>query len=530
MIMINIFKRKKSLRNIVVFFCFLSIGSCEVLDEESLTQVSTEKFYQNESDAQAALAGAYARLKSGNGYYRQLFLSALFASSDQGLSNFLFADFKRGTIANTNQNLPPMWRDIYFGIRDANNVIANVQDIEMDEELKTRIIGEARFLRALHYFNLVRCFGEVPLRTEPIQENEDEGLPVSSIVEIYRVIIGDLEYAADYCWGRNESRNNYLNNLGRVTKTAAHAMLAKVYIRIASSKRTAQEGVEGNSKYLDFTESVEFFYQQAKDQCNLALNQPGFQLVSSLDGWKTIFSPDNGNNPEMIFDVQGSSIVGQGTAVSNLFSPKDSGLSGTGFGGSNKLKPKFINNRLDKNDHRFQNSIIKEYENNTRSFQINQWSTGYIPTLFSTGNTVGMLWQIWTSKYIDPDATTEYTSRQNWHIIRLADVYLMRAEAMVEISQDPSFANTDFNILRNRVEMPDFNGSGMSMENFRIALLKERSVELYMEGHRFFDLTRMGVYDEYCRFLYGDVEGQRQAEDYFWPIPISEIAANVNID
>ncbi|CAI8421769.1 MAG: SusD-like protein [Flavobacterium sp. SCGC AAA160-P02] len=530
MIMIKILFNKKHTSYIIGCFCVLFFGSCEVLDEESLTQVSTEKFYQNETDALAALTAAYARLKSGNGYYKQVFLSALYASSDQGLSTFLFRDFKTGTVTNTNTNLTPMWRDIYIGIRDANNVIANVPDIEMDEELKARIIGEARFLRALHYFNLVRCFGEVPLRTEPVEADDDEGLPVSSIEEIYDVIIGDLENAAEYCWGRNETRNNYLNDLGRATKTAAHALLAKVYIRIASAKRTAQEGVEGNNKYLSFPESEINYYQLAKNQCDLALNQPGFQLESSLDGWKAIFDPENGNNPEMIFDVQGSSIVGQGTAVSNLFSPKDSGLSGTGFGGSNKLKPKFINNRLDKNDHRFQNSIIKEYENNTRSFEINPWSTGYIPTLLSNGNTVGTLWQIWTSKYIDPEATTEYTSRQNWHIIRLADVYLMRAEASVEISQEPSLANADFNILRNRVDMSEFNGSGITMENFRTALLKERAVELYMEGHRFFDLTRMGVLDEYCRFLHGDSDGQRQAEDYFWPIPISETAANVNID
>ena len=148
----------------------------------------------------------------------------------------------------------------------------------------------------------------------------------------------------------------------------------------------------------------------------------------------------------------------------------------------------------------------------------------------STGNVVGTLWQTWTSKYIDPQATTEYTSRQNWHIIRLADVYLMRAEAMAEISQDPGQANADFNTLRDRVDGTAFDGTGLSMSDFRTALLEERGVELYMEGHRFFDITRMGVYDEYCKTIYGNIEGQRQPEDYFWPIPITEINANTNIN
>jgi hypothetical protein len=106
----------------------------------------------------------------------------------------------------------------------------------------------------------------------------------------------------------------------------------------------------------------------------------------------------------------------------------------------------------------------------------------------------------------------------------------MRAEALAEISQNPSMANDDINILRNRVGMDDFDGSMLTIEQFRVQILKERGVELYMEGHRFFDLTRMGIYDEYCKSIYGELDGQRQPEDYFWPIPIEETAANNNID
>ena len=85
--------------------CLFVFTSCEVLDEDPFTEVSTENFYQNKTDALAALTGAYARLKSGNGYYRQTFLSGLHASSDQGLSSYLWNDFKTGTITSTNQNL-----------------------------------------------------------------------------------------------------------------------------------------------------------------------------------------------------------------------------------------------------------------------------------------------------------------------------------------------------------------------------------------------------------------------------------------
>ena len=106
----------------------------------------------------------------------------------------------------------------------------------------------------------------------------------------------------------------------------------------------------------------------------------------------------------------------------------------------------------------------------------------------------------------------------------------MRAEANVEISSNPSAANNDINILRNRVEMNDINYSSLNMNSFRKQLLKERAVELYMEGHRFFDLTRFGVYDEYCKSIYGNIQGARQPEDYFWPIPLIEVSTNSEIN
>ena len=530
--------KTKTLFKIYLLILCVFVSSCEVLDETPYVQTDTVNYYQNVEDALDGLTSAYARLKSGNGYYKQKYLSTLFAASDQGLSTFLLNNFKNGTVTSTDPNTEGIWKDIYVAIRDANNVIARVPSIDMDETLKLRILGEAKFLRALHYFNLVRCFGEVPLRLVPVESGDDEGLPVSPISEIYDAIISDLVAASSDCWNRNEMVGTEINNIGRVTKAAANALLAKVYLRMASCKRTALDGIQGNDKYLEFSEPPSAYYQLAADHCNAALLDSGFILSGNLDQYNSIFDADNGNNPEMLFDVQGSDEIGQGTAVSNLFTPRNSGLSGTGFGGSNKLKPRFINFHINKNDPRFQNTILKEYQNTVRLFQINNGSTGYIGTPLDPTLNPFTLWQVWTAKYIDTGATTPYTSRQNWHIIRLADVYLMRAEALAELNQNPALANQDINALRSRVGMANFDGASLSMDAFRTALLKERGVELYMEGHRFFDLTRFGVYDEYCsnilgatssQFVQGAI-GQRQPEDYTWPIPIFETAANSNIN
>ena len=116
--------------------------SCSELEEQPFTQPNTENFYQNESDAISALNAAYARLKSGNGYYRQQFLPTLFASSDQGLSTYLYKEFKIGSVTSTNQSLINLWKEIYIGIREANNVIVKVPTIDMDENLRNRIVGE----------------------------------------------------------------------------------------------------------------------------------------------------------------------------------------------------------------------------------------------------------------------------------------------------------------------------------------------------------------------------------------------------
>ena len=84
------------------------------------------------------------------------------------------------------------------------------------------------------------------------------------------------------------------------------------------------------------------------------------------------------------------------------------------------------------------------------------------------------------------------------------------------------------NIVKNVDDVRSIVNKPLSLS--REELLKERAVELYMEGHRFFDLTRFGVYDEYCRFIYGDTDGARQPEDYTWPIPLTEASTNSEID
>jgi hypothetical protein len=518
--------------HVVLSAVLLFVGtSCNnLLEEEPLNQIGSESFYRNESDALAALTGAYAKLKDGTGYYRQLWLSNLFAASDQGTSDN-HGDFHRGTINDADPNLPNTWIDIYVAIRDANYVIANVPTIDnMDEELQLRIVGEARFLRGLHYLNLVRAFGAVPLRLEPIKPGEYEGLPLSSVEAVYNSIIADLEFAAENCWARLENRNGKINHLGRATSASAHALLTKAYLHIASAKRTALAGTVGNAPYLDFPEDPNFYYQKAIDHADAVIASGDHELVTTLESWVDLFDADNGNNREMIFDIQGSNLTEQGTALSNLFCPRNAGLSGGGWGGTNRFLGAYVLNQIDKTDPRYLNSTIQSFEDEIIEYTLNPNLNGYLRKNIETGQTLSTQFIVYTSKYIDESATTEYTSQQNWHVIRLADVYLMRAEALAELNSNPALANADINALRSRVGQTDFDGTGMSMADFRTNMLRERAVELAAEGHRFFDLTRMGVYEQYSAVVRGATTGARGPEDYTWPIPLIETSTNSSID
>lgn len=529
----NLIKMKPVILSLVVG---LALISCEsVLEEKPKTQVNTGAFYQNEDHAIMALNAAYAQLKAGNGYYNQQFLTNVHASSDQGTGSWKHGDFHRGVLTSSNPVLPTTWEEIYVAIRDANNVIHNVPGIDMDEELKARILGEARFLRGLHYFNLARCFGEVPLRTQPVQPGEEDGLPVSSREEIYKVVISDFKFAEQHCWDRGESKGSYTNNVGRATKAAAQGLLARVYLHIASSARSAAQGVEGCMPYSSYSGDYITYYDSVKIYCDKVLEHPEYELVSSIEGWEAIFDAGNGNNAEIIWDIQAGTSTGQGSAIANLYSPRNSGLAGGGWGGTNTMKPGFVENNIDTADPRFNHAIIHQYETQTHYYVLVDKKKAYERYTLD-GERKGTQWHVYTSKYIDRSATTEYTSQQNWHVLRLADIHLMRAEAMAEINLDPSLANADINLLRSRVGFEvDFNGTGLPMEEFRDLLLRERAAELLMEGVRFFDLVRLGKLEEKVKSAFdpknqGLQEGIRGPEDYYWPIPITEISANENID
>lgn len=513
------------------------VSSCSLLKEDPQIQIPTENFYKTQEDALAGLNGAYASMKFTVGYYRQTFITNIYASSDQGTGSFKHLEFETGLLSSTNSVLTDSWNGMYIAIKDANNVIYNVPNIEMNEVLRNRIVGEARFLRGLHYFNLVRTFGEVPLRTVPAKSGEDEvGLPISTLDKIYNVIISDFKYASEHCWGLEETREGYTNAIGRVTKGAAEGMLAKVYLHMASSTRNALLGNKGLEIYEVFGSNYIAYYDSAQVFATKCIENSDYTLVSNASDFQLIFHVTNGNNREILFDVQNAPISGHGSAITNLFTPQGAGLSAGNWGGTNEVRSAFVLNNINAEDKRYLLSVIPEYQTSAHRFVLNPKNAGYLRFNLETGEQEGQVYQVYTSKYIDKEATSDATAQQNWHVLRLADVYLIRAEAVAELYKNPSLAENDINILRERVGMEDFFlGNGMSLNDFRDFLIRERGVELLAEGQRFFDLTRLGLLEKCVKSAFdpnntGKIEGIRGPENYQWPIPESERAANENIN
>jgi len=316
----------------------------------------------------------------------------------------------------------------------------------MADALKNQYLGEAKFLRALNYFDLVNLFGAVPLVTQPLPNTDAALLARTPVADVYKVIIADL-LAAEA--GLPVSYSG--NNLGRVTKGAAQALLGKIYLY-----------------NKDYANAEKYFL--------LVINSGRYGL---MDNFQEVWHRSFENNKESIFEVQFADIGGSGTNGRNgSYLPAVNGATGSG------LATKRAFDAFDPTDPRRGMSIFKAGD----SFAPNV-STAlatFSPVWSATGYAVkkGM----WPIMYVNSNGI-------NYPIIRYADVLLMYAEAANELNKLTE-ARAAVNQVRARpsVNMPaltDANtGSKATMFN---AINKERQVELMFEFIRFNDLRRWGL-------------------------------------
>jgi len=538
--------------NIIIFLVAVTLSACS-LDEKPIDFLSAETFYTKDNDIIMSINGCYESLKNDS-YYGNIFVSSLFASADYGQGNTganSTQQFTRADLTGEQLQLVNMWAAIYKSIGRTNTTIYRVTNAEgVTEELRTRILGEAHFIRALDYFNLVRCFGEVPLRIKQVEDfDTDINIPVSKREDIYKQIISDLKFAELNCWNRNETRNGIVNNIGRATSLGATALLAKVYLHIASSGRVANtpgyvdsdpvEGVGVCDSYSSYT-NYKQYYDSCLQACNKGIAHTDFALETD---WKNLWNVATNKNPnEYIFAIQSSADAGYGNRYPFLFLPRASVLGGSSSsqGGLNRFVAEFVNTMsLDTADYRWKNGFVLEINfRNTTPAEIWMWKNGkgaYYGKVSNKLGTGGGSNRLATIKWNDATTTDVATSRCDFPVIRSVDLYLMKGEAEAEISEIPADGYAAINSARSRLSAPvvddvllsNFSGSNQ-MEKFREFIMKERLMEFAAEGDRWFTLLRMGKIITKAQVIVnlGNANKKREKIDYYWPISQEEINSN----
>ena len=435
------------LLGICVFFC----NSCSFLDESPTDRLVTNNFYTNQKDAEAAVNAVYQQL---NNIYNRLMYNVAELPTDVmknglGMPNAFLQNLEYMRYNASNTFIRDMWSNNYGGIMKANAAINNIPDITMNSAVQDRLIGEAKFLRALYYFNLVRFFGDVPLVTK-LETIEDAMGPRVSKDQIYAQIIQDLRDAENSL----PVRSGYsAANEGRATKGAAQILLGKVYL------------TKG-----DFAE--------ARDKLAEVVGNEGTYGYGLHKDYAANWDPETEAGIEAVFYIEYKKPPMMTNGEMGLAGPKYSVPGGNiGVNGSNEadIPTQELYDSFNENDKRRQVNVRYDFY----SMVENDYVLSSIP-LFG--------------KYWIDGISASNQCDINMHIIRYADALLMYAEALNETGESAK-AHEVLNRVRERA-FGDQSGnfSGLSREQFRAEILNERRLEFPIEGHRWFDLVRTGTF------------------------------------
>ncbi len=414
----------------------LLLGSCDKeLIQNPITDKVSNGFYTNETEMEEAVNAVYATLQFSGNYGIAIPAMGEIPGEDAydatpANDGGVYGEIDQYNVIAQNSLIGNIWKDSYKGIQRANVVIHRIEDINYaDPQLQKSRLGEMLFIRALYYFNLVRIYGDVPLVTDEVANPQEYfGQSRTPKEEVYAQIVEDLALAAELLLPRSEA------NKMRVVKTAAEALLGKVYLTLGD-------------------------YQSAKSHFETVVNSQVHEIVP-VDN---VFSIDNELNKEIIFAVQFTSGVNgnsEGTDAYRMFNPTGR-VEGnmTGTKGHGVLKPDF-------------------YE----LYQDNDLRKGVYVGVLESG--------IAYNNKIAIPTTVVGDSESDWVVLRYADVLLMLAE--IENEQGNSAMAIDYlNEIRTRAGIGPYQGSTEPSTVFDHIDLQRR-LELVWEGHRWFDIKRQG--------------------------------------
>lgn len=467
-----------------ILVLLISTSCSDFLEEDPQNLVSTSNYYSTEQDAIAAVNSVYAYLGSydasrGNtaGVYHSTFWITQGLASDEMLNNQLgtpqydqLATFSHNA---DNAALLEIWQIHYKTISLANIAIDRIPLIDMDVDLQNRLVNEAKFLRGLLYFNMVRMFGEIPL---VISEEAPLNPEAAAVPDIYDQIIQDLTDAESL-------PDDGSIQEGRATSGAAKGILAKVYLRLGEYQMAAAKAKEViDSGQYDLWDN----FDEAFD-------------ISSRGGKEAVFSVGFGDGGGAISFWE----VGQFNV---------------------RLLPAALSREVDgvSNTQGWQIAVPDLY-NTYEEFDERKEAT-FMTSFIASEGTLVNLDKIYIDKYWDRVADpTAGGSFNDFPVLRYSDVLLTYAEAQARLNNF-SEANDYLNMVRERANLEEINAS--TMDEFIDIILSERRKEFVAEGMRWFDLTRLGRLEQAVQEAKNISVGSQY---YLFPIPQRERDVNPNL-
>jgi len=451
------------MKKVYFILAIISVGfsACVKLDENPKSFISPEQFYKTSGDAISAVNAIYYPLVDNSTgaqpIYNRLFYTGLDFLTDDldagpGSPNAEVRALAKLTHASTNLRIQQIWTEHYEGINKANIALERIPQIEMDAKLKNRLLGEATFLRAFYYFNLVRLYGDVPLllKDQTQLSIAELQVPRTPKEQVYAQIIKDLQSAATLF------KNGSTGEAGRATEGASVSLLSKVYLTQrdwANSVKTAETVISGPYGYALF------------------------------DDYAQVFLPAFKNGKEHIFSAQ---IKGSTISTGHLITPSDirSGVPGLKGSYGNQLTFYTVGS-----DNFF--SLYKLYSNKDKRKRVSFVTYYTSPsdgkkyaTINVPGDSVPFINKNW-----DPNYAATGNSDANMNILRFAEVLLIHAEAENELNGPTSKAYESLNKIRKRAGLADLT-TGLTKDQFRDSVYLDRRLELVAECHRYFDLIR----------------------------------------
>jgi tetratricopeptide (TPR) repeat protein len=467
----------------------LILSGCESFLQKDLQNELTQDFFPaNSTDALQATNAAYTTLREW--FYNSGGYPILDIMSDDALKGSNPNDqranlnpYDNFTFNASQDGLDRWWNTLYEGIKRANVVILKVPAVQMDTVLRNRYVAEARFLRALYYFDLVRAWGGVPLvttLTPPLK------LQRATQEEVYKQIEKDLLAALPKLPEKSEQEPS---DIGRATKGAVRAYLAKMYL-------------------------FEHDYTNAEKYAMQVINSDEY-------GLEPVFTDANGvngeNGIESVFEVGALEVDGTGNGGDQYANTQ--GVRGTPNRGWGFNRPSLdLRYSFENGDPRLKGTII-DLGDTLDGIVILGDGTTPDETKDAQGNLIEV--ECYNRKVWVPGTTTVTQWGHNRRLIRYADVLLMAAEALNE-NDKPDQALIYLNKVRERARqgnssiLPDVTTTNKT--DLRDAILEERRYELAMEGQRFWDLVRTGKAPEVLGPL-GFVQGKHE----LMPVPQTEI-------